>query len=68
MNNNRIVDQLKNSEGKKIKIYLKNGLNFTTSDLIVLNSNEISFHDIKNDKITCSINLVQMVTELANEY
>lgn len=63
-NDSSILKLLKKSQGKKIKLILSNGLVFITDDLVLLNNSEICFHDLKRDKVTCNVSMVQMVTEV----
>ena len=60
--NNFLLRQLKEAQGKKIRLILKNGFHYLTSNLLVLDDKQISFTDIKGDKVTCSVSMVDMLT------
>ncbi len=61
---NFLLRQLREAEGKRIRLILKNGFHYTTSNLLVLDDSQISFNDLNGDKITCNISMVDMVTEV----
>ncbi len=61
-NNNPLINVLKEKHNKKIRLVLKNGFSYITSDLKIIDENSVIFHDkFNNEMIICVSEIVQVM-------
>ena len=64
-NNTVLIKILKEKEGKKIRLILKNGYSYITEDLKVFNDETILFHDKFSNEMMICVSEVTQVLEMS---